>query len=409
MLIERARCRAMALPVIRWVVFVSGALVGSLSGHPSALAQCANPTFNFGGFIVTPSGGRNVVPTASPLVSIMNTVNTAFLTNTTSFVSASAATNANQPSGGVWARAIAGTVDSKAETTTVVVPGSFDLGAGIGSASGTQNCRQTNHQDYAGFQVGADLATLNIGSAGLNWHFGVTGGSLTANAEDTTPAGANAAGDLRSHFDVPFIGLYTAVTQGNFFADAQVRWDFYQSNSSSKVYDFSGVQNEARGITFAGSAGYKMPIGSNWFFEPSVGGSWTRLSVDSVTLVDRDGIGGILRVNDIDSILGRASLRLGANFAEGIYIWQPFVAASLIHEFAGDVKSKTTFVDPSNFFWPGMEFESSTERMGTYGQIGVGTAIVVGNTGWLGYGRGDVKFGDNIHGIGFNAGLRYQW
>ncbi len=208
---------------------------------------------------------------------------------------------------------------------------------------------------------------------------------------------------------MPFIGLYTAVTQGNFFADAQVRWDFYQSNSSSKVYDFSGVQNEARGITFAGSAGYKMPIGPNWFFEPSVGGSWTRLSVDSVALVDRDGIGGILRVNDIDSILGRVSLRLGANFAEGIYIWQPFVAASVIHEFAGDVKSKTTFVDPSNFFWPGMEFESSTERMGTYGQIGVGTAIVVGNTGWLGYGRGDVKFGDNIHGIGFNAGLRYQW
>jgi hypothetical protein len=34
---------------------------------------------------------------------------------------------------------------------------------------------------------------------------------------------------------------------------------------------------------------------------------------------------------------------------------------------------------------------------------------VVGNTGWLGYARGDVKVGENLNGVGFNAGLRYQW
>jgi hypothetical protein len=56
-----------------------------------------------------------------------------------------------------------------------------------------------------------------------------------------------------------------------------------------------------------------------------------------------------------------------------------------------------------------MPFSTSTERFGTYGQIGLGTAIVVGNTGWLGYGRADVKVGEDIQGVGFNAGLRYQW
>jgi hypothetical protein len=39
----------------------------------------------------------------------------------------------------------------------------------------------------------------------------------------------------------------------------------------------------------------------------------------------------------------------------------------------------------------------------------LGSAIVVGNTGWLGYGRGDVKLGDNIEGFGVNFGLLYQW
>ena len=37
------------------------------------------------------------------------------------------------------------------------------------------------------------------------------------------------------------------------------------------------------------------------------------------------------------------------------------------------------------------------------------SAVVVGKTGWLGYGRGDVKFGENTQGWGVNFGLRYKW
>jgi hypothetical protein len=54
-------------------------------------------------------------------------------------------------------------------------------------------------------------------------------------------------------------------------------------------------------------------------------------------------------------------------------------------------------------------FTTTTGRVGTYTQVGVGTALAVGNTGWVGYGRGDVKAGENIQGWGVNFGLRYQW
>ena len=47
--------------------------------------------------------------------------------------------------------------------------------------------------------------------------------------------------------------------------------------------------------------------------------------------------------------------------------------------------------------------------MGTYGQFGLGTAAVLGNTGWLGYARVDYRTGENIEGWNVNAGLRYQF
>src|SRR5262249_36523637 len=154
-------------------------------------------------------------------------------------------------------------------------------------------------------------------------------------------------------FEVPFIGLYAALTKGNFFADAQARWDFYQSHSSSFIQDFSGVKNDARAFTVTGSLGYRLPLAANWFIEPSMGGSWSRVTSDPVTFVSSQDkaffAGGTVSINDFDSILGRASLRLGTNVTEGIYTWQPFISASVIHEFAGAVKSKVTLIQGENF------------------------------------------------------------
>jgi hypothetical protein len=390
--------------LVRNTLLASAVFITALSASSAAFAQCVNTNFNIAGGILGPFGFRNLIPTPSPIISIMNTVNTAFLTNSTSFVSAPPGPQPDQGSGGVWSRAIAGFADATANSVTVVRPG-FNLGFPFGDARGTQNCRQTTQQNYTGSQIGTDIGKLNIGNSGANWHFGVTASYFDAWTRDTTPVSTlYSAGDLKSHFEVPSVGLYTAFTQGNFFADTQVRWDFYQSTSSSVLQDFHGAQEDALGISVSGSAGYKIPIMSNWFIEPSLGGSWSQVKVDPVTLVDRFGIGGTVHVDDITSILGRASLRVGTNITQGIYTWQPFVTASAVHEFAGKVTSTSTIVEPSPGNFNGMVFDTSTERLGTFGQFGLGTAIVFGDTGWLGYGRGDLKVGENL-----NVGLRYQW
>src|SRR5690349_20419534 len=88
---------------------IAGATLGAILATCSAsLAQCVT-TYNFGGI----STNGLLVPQASPLISIINTVNTAFITNTTAFVSAPGGAQPDQNSGGVWARGIGGMVDSK--------------------------------------------------------------------------------------------------------------------------------------------------------------------------------------------------------------------------------------------------------------------------------------------------------
>lgn len=386
----------------------SAALIALVFTASGALAQCVYG-YNFGGI----STNGLLVPQASSLISIINTVNTAFLTNTTSFVSAPGGAQAGQSSGGVWARAIGGSVDSKSDSTsTADMTRTTGIFAPPFLATGTQQCHQESKQDYAGFQLGADLGQLNLSGTGVNWHFGITTGNFYARAEEQKLPGSLVAfptGDLRSNFEVPFVGFYNVITAGNFFADAQIRWDFYNTTTSSADQHFSGVRGQARGLSFATAAAYRIPLPSNWFVEPSFGGVLSQTKVDPIVTPWDAGNGtSTLRIGDINSVLGRASLRIGTSFTQGNYTWQPFVSATVLHEFAGGATSTQT-ISTTDPFYDKAVFTTITNRVGTYEQIGFGSAVVVGNTGWLGYGRGDVKFGENIQGWGVNFGLRYQW
>jgi hypothetical protein len=52
---------------------------------------------------------------------------------------------------------------------------------------------------------------------------------------------------------------------------------------------------------------------------------------------------------------------------------------------------------------------TSTSRIGTFYQYGVGTAIVLGNSGWVGFGRADYRMGENVEGYSVTGGIRYHW
>jgi opacity protein-like surface antigen len=427
----------------------SAALAVGLFGSTGAWAQC---TDNFAVGLFVPGGpfpAANALPlgtgsSVSALVSTINTVNTAFLTQTSAFVSAPSNPQPDQQGGGAWARTVAGTVDASSSSVSTIDLTKYPAGTPpvVGSlpSTGTQNCHTTTRQDYWGYQFGHDISILNAAGTGINWHFGVTGGYIEARTTDTTPGGTffnpnfgtsftTPPGDLSANTQVPFIGLYSAVTKGSFFADGQVRWDFYQNSIADANNGLFNQRLDARGLSVTGNLGYNIPLNNGWFIEPSGGIAWSRVQVDPLNVAGLPVFPaggfrerGSLAIDDIESALGRASLRIGTNFTNGPVTWQPYFTASVFHEFAGDVTSKSSTSGNNFNFNPitgctgvpclnldNIALTTSTSRVGTYGQFGLGTAAVLGNSGWLGYGRVDYRIGENIESWSVNAGLRYQF
>jgi Autotransporter beta-domain len=432
---------------------------------------------------VPPTPLQHAVPlgvgsSLNALMSTMKTVNTAFLSPSSAFVWARGGAAPEQLGGGVWGRTVAGAVDSTSKTTakldlaqtTILVEfnGKLvpqNLNASFidpGLTRGTGVCEGKLHEDYYGYQFGFDLAKFNIGGEGANVHIGLTAGYFNSKTKDTTAANEytkqagffefdptvsvtinSPAGSFRAEGQVPFIGLYGALTNGNFFADALIRQDFYLMTFNDPLNGLSNQAQNAYGLSAAANIGYKIQLPMNWFIEPSGGALWSRVRVDNINSPGGAFFSGLnagtVKVDDIESILGRATVRVGTTFTTSSLVWQPFLVGTIFHEFADNAtatshasnrvevttqcganpqitcKGPITSGPFAGIFEAGWDHlavrdvSTSTTRIGTFAQYGIGTALVFGNSGWLGYGRFDYRTGENIEGYSVNAGLRYNW
>ncbi len=383
------------------VALMAGALTSS-DAQAQTQPQCSGGT----GFPLPPS-------TLNTVTSAISTVNTAFLINGSPFVSESPVTGPDQQSGGVWIRGIGGTVDTQANSTITGTAGFFGVPQAVNAS-----CQTKVTQDFGGFQAGQDIAILNNDNTGMNWHFGVLAGYVGTNFHDDTSGGT-----LRGNFEVPFVGLYTTFSKGNFFADAQTRFDYYQGELSDPANGVSNERLDARGVSVTANMGDHFALGGNWTAEPSVGGIYSQTTVDPFSAAGNDlptfpgGVftppagtlaPGQVQIHDIESELGRASIKVGTSTELNGIVAYPFASASVYHEFAGNVTASIS--NGSGAFFTGMPIaETQTVgRVGTYGQFSVGSAFQLPNTGWLSYIRADYRTGENIQGITLNAGLRYQ-
>ena len=395
----------------RRAVLLGGTAIALTFAASAAQAQCSS------GFVGSRLGtidlglaSSGTVSAVQSLLGVISTTSTAFQTQTNAFVSAPPNPVPNQPGGGVWVRGIGGTVDT-------VTPGSYSSSGNIISPPVSGSCSTRTFQDYGGVQLGADISRLNIG--GANIHFGLTGGYTDSSVN--SPTGSSR---FTADFQTPFVGVYGALTKDSFFADAQLRWDFYHARLGDPSNGIFNQGLNARSFSASVNAGNQFALGNDFFVEPSAGITYSAVSVDPFnlggTLVLTNSPGftppATVRIRDFDSILGRASLRVGRNIAVDGYVFQPFVTASVFNEFAGQVTTNIN-TNLENFAGGGTgllaPFDSTvalrSSRIGTYGQFAAGVAGQIVNTGWLGYVRGDYRIGDRIEGFGVSAGLRYQF
>jgi opacity protein-like surface antigen len=385
---------------------IAGAILTVLLlSSSAALAQNCSTTQTIGpipniGDLAVPAGAASAA-----LAGTIGNVNTVFLNQQGSaFVSAPADVQPDQPGAGLWGRAVGGEADLKSTSTST---GTTTTARGVENVS-TTTCANSQHQSFAGVQLGADIGRLDW--RGWNVHLGTTAGYLGSKETDND--------GFSNTIQVPFFGAYLAATKGRFFADLMVREDFYNISANNPASNYFNQPIGAHGYSISASAGYNFDLGQDWFVEPSAGFVYAKTSVDNFVNPGTQLLlaPGAISTNDIESEIGRLSVRAGKTIETPNVTWQPFVTASVFHEFAGNVVTnysslpnaltlKTNVgIIPANF-----SQQTSTSRVGTYGQYSLGVAAQLVNTGWLGFVRVDYRNGENIEGWAGNAGIRYQF
>jgi outer membrane autotransporter protein len=412
-----------------------GARVGGIAiavmlfGATSALAQnCvigAQPVIGNLGQV-----GSSPASVSSVVASTLTTASTAFLLQSTAFIGSPSNPAPDQQGGGVWVRGVGGAVDVKSNSSTVVSA----TGAFPGLPQNTAvNCNQTVHMNFAGVQLGTDIAKLNIN--GWNVHIGTTAGYMETQGSvvggafssfDTFVGGNVGGGPFSTTTQVPFVGAYAAATYGGFFVDGLIRSEYYQTNLNAFGVNLFNQSIDAHGISFSGSMGYNWQIpNSNWFVEPSAGVIVSDLKVDPFNYVTAGAPGattfsGTLQTRDIKSEIGRLGVRVGTTINAGNLIWQPFASVSVWHEFGPNATATyATCADKTG--GPGCAFvgpaatpisisaATTTSTFGTFGQYSLGFSAQVPGTGWLGFARVDYRDGPNLQGLSGTGGLRYQF
>jgi len=196
--------------------------------------------------------------------------------------------------------------------------------------------------------------------------------------------------------------------------------EFFQNEVSDNDRGLSGQHFDARGISLIGNVAYNQKLSNHWFVEPSAGIVWSRTHVDPSN-VPASGVVGTsfapgfvppleLTFNEIESTLGRLSVRVGTTVTSRSVVWQPFASVSLIHEFQGGATSNLASNSAAmHSSFPILSSRVSTSSFGTFGQFGAGVAAKVVSTGWVSYLRGDYRRGDYVEGWSVNGGLRYEF
>jgi len=334
----------------------------------------------------------NVGAAAAPGASVMaalSAIDSSFHQSTAPFVASPQSQDPDKWAGGVWSRATTG------QTTTKLT--AFES---FGGTSAPLRVK-TNFDAY---EVGVDTGILNFGGSGWNGHFGIMGGAVMATASESLSGSGTSV-----KFDVPFAGVYGVMTHGPFFMDLEARHDWVDTKVTNVTANLNGTTLKGHGESVSGSAGYHFDLINNWFIEPAAGFGLTQTQFDTLaTNVGQSAQGiaaGTVNFDSIFSMLVHGGARVGTSFvvADTLAL-QPFGTLSVWRELAG--QSSATF---TNAGVGAVSDPLTLSRIGTFYQGGLGLSAQLLNTGFVGFARGDVRWGDKLDGMSVVGGLRYTF
>jgi hypothetical protein len=286
---------------------------------------------------------------------------------------------------GSWGRANGGSIDTDFEGTSTI--------------NGRDTVLRTkNRTDFYGIQAGFDTAFCNINNRDLTIHTGVTGGYVEGTSNQRN-------GGFTVDFDSYFVGLYGALSRGAASAEATVRYDNHSFDLSHDDPTIIAPGTDSGGETFSAmvTGSYEFSLSELTKIIPSGGFTISNTSVDAFRTS-----GGVAEFDDLVSVMGFAGITATTTVpVRDNFFLLPFASATLYNEFADNGKSGFTLGLTTA--------DIDTDRIGTFGQLGIGiNAVRVGNTAAgesnvYGSLRFDAQIGEQIEGWGVTGAVRIQF
>ncbi|MGQ3299399.1 beta strand repeat-containing protein, partial [Reyranella sp.] len=371
-------------------------------------------------YLVQSGGGQNatlqsvfnsgpIAGVAGGLSSMITSLNAGFFQGESPIVSRPNNPQRDQINGGPWVRIMYGSTNTNLGSTT------YGLGApASGNSQGTTA--------FSGVQVGADFGMFNISDSQWNVIVGVFGGyaNLNTNSNFTTPlpGGATSSTNTGISVEVPYVAAYANLSKGSFSAEVDVRYDQYSGTVRSFSGDLAGgaaggyllapnTPLNGRGVTVNAKLANRFDFNQRYYVEPLLGFTWGTYNFDSVAFNPAlTGTSGSIGFQPITSLLGRAGASVGATFeATPTIQLGPFLQASVWNEFAAPVQATATINTGGSAY----TFQTLADRVGTFGQVAAGLNFKLTEQDFLGFVRGDYRFGGQFSGASFNIGLRKQF
>ena len=205
---------------------------------------------------------------------------------------------------------------------------------------------------------------------------------------------------------MPFAGVYGVVTHGPFFMDLEARHDWVDTHVTNVTANLANTDLKGHGDSVSGSAGYHFDLVDHWFIEPTAGFGLSQTQFDTLaTNVGQTGQGiaaGTVTFDSLFSFLVHGGARVGTSFVvSDTLALQPFATLSVWRELGG--QSDAIFANG------GVSDPLTLSRVGTFYQAGLGLSAQLLNTGFVGFARGDLRWGDNLNGAAIVGGLRYTF
>jgi outer membrane autotransporter protein len=251
-------------------------------------------------------------------------------------------------------------------------------------------------QSQAGFLAGVDATIENVTSPNDGLLIGAFGGFVSTR---TQTRGVFGDADLTGGI----VGVLGSYFNGGFFIDAQLKGEFLELDEAATPFIpganpafFTGRSVDVRNFNVSGAVGYKFELGNGYYIEPSVAVDHVTTSFDG----NSGGLGLVVTLPDADATRGRIGARFGTVFTSGNVRVEPSITANVWHVF--DASNPGFLVNNL----AGTVLTGSEEI--TYGEIGLGANFLT--TGGLsGFARAEVRFGEDVFGVGGRLGLRYRF